>query len=468
MINNLFAYLARFLFMLSFSLLLSSCQTSKVSQNDSLQFISAQELFLQKVYTPGYLSVVQGPTTDKSTSIALFVPRLKNYEFKVTNQKNEQISFQKEKTLEKESLFWKVEKIYLSDLSPSDNYKLEVIDNFRGYRITVDTREFKTLNITSSKAKFALLSCMSDDYRYRPYIGKMWEQLASKNVDFIILNGDVVYVDGFDFVARQSATGKDIWQRYIDSMERIPLYHWYHLKPIFATWDDHDFGTNDGDETFSAKKDSQALFRALFWGKEVPNTYEMAPMGVSSHAKIFGQNFYFMDDRFERRPNKGFDQDPYGHWGKTQHQWLLQKAQKNPEPSWIINGDQFFSFKKLDYKEAMQMNHPAEFETLLNELKTFSQPFVLLSGDVHFTEITQIPFQSLNYNTYEITSSSMHSHHRQGWDNPHRLEGTFVNEFNFVLLEVTKSEAPQQLEVNASSWGLKNEAYFQKQLKIKK
>lgn len=452
--------------MLLFFGLVSNFACSHLQKNSvaNESFPPAPSLSKMSVYPPGYLPIIQGPTTDSKTTIALMTPRLKKYSYQVTNSKNEIVVHKQGETLNHENVFWKVEKIFLSNLNPQETYKLEVVDEFRGNKIIVDQREFKTLNTSKSLAKFAIMSCMSDDYKFRPYIPRMWAQLEKQNPDFIILNGDVVYVDGFEFAPRKTATGTDIWQRYIDSFQIIPLYHWTKLKPIFATWDDHDFGTNDADATFASKADSQKLFRQLFWGAENDNQYENSGEGVYAHIKIFGQNFYLMDDRSERKPNKGFQQDKYGHWGKTQHEWLISKLKQNPEPTWIINGNQMFNFKGLDFKEAMQANHGAEFDLFISELKTLKQPIGLLSGDVHFTEIVNLPKEYLGYPSFEITSSSMHSYHGNGWDNPQRLADSFVNEFNFVMIE-SLSQA-NKLEIKASSWGLKNEAYFQKNLTI--
>jgi alkaline phosphatase D len=445
--------------------MLSTVSCSHLTNKSSEpEFPSATSVAQNKNYPPGYLPIIQGPTTDTKTTIALMTPRLKKYSFQITNSKKETIPFTMAEPLSQEKVFWRVEKLFLSNLDPKETYKLEVMDEFRGNKLIVDTREFKTLNINTNKTKFALMSCMSDDYKFRPYIPRMWDQLKSKDVDFIILDGDVVYIDGFEFAPRKTATPTDIWQRYIDSFQIISLYHWEKLKPIFATWDDHDFGTNDGDATFPSKKESQILFRQLFWGAEMDKNYKTGPEGVFAHAKIFGQNFYFMDDRSERKPNKGFQNEKYGHWGKAQHEWLVANLKNNPEPSWIINGNQVFNFKVLEFKEAMQMNHSSEFDLLMSELKTLPQPIGFLSGDVHFTEITATPKELLGYESFEITSSSMHSYHGNGWDNNKRVPGTFVNEFNFVVIE--SSASSKQMDFKATSWGLAKDPYFSKTFTI--
>ena len=40
--------------------------------------------------------------------------------------------------------------------------------------------------------------------------------------------------------------------------------------PILATWDDHDFGQNDGGAEFEHRAQAEELFEA-FWGVEAPD-----------------------------------------------------------------------------------------------------------------------------------------------------------------------------------------------------
>jgi len=308
---------------------------------------------------------------------------------------------------------------------------------------------------------------MADDMRFNNVVDPIWEKLRSEKPELIFLNGDVVYVDSFDFVERTKATDLDIWQRYIDSFRRIPLYHWHRLTPILATWDDHDFGSNDGDRDFISKKEALRVFRGFFGATQIMNHYEQGPYGVSSVFKAFGQRFFLMDDRTYRQPNKDQKtQEPFGHWGKQQHEWLLTNLKKETMPAWIFNGNQIFNGKALGFKEAFEMNHPKHFQSLIEELKQINSPVVFSSGDIHFSEIMRIPKERIGYETYEISSSSMHSFTGEGWANPARIPEMFTNEFNFVMIE-SKSEN-NELKLNVESIGLANKPYFQISLTVKK
>ncbi len=272
----------------------NACPTPKPTT-----FRTALEISSSKKFKPGYLSIIQGPTSDRETLINVVAPRLKKYKYVVIDQNN------REQTVELYSSvvgpgFHNVDKIKVSALSLGTRYTLRVIDS----STVVDERSFYTLDISNTNPRFGMVSCMADDHRFTEVIDPMWDRLKAEKPEFLILNGDIVYVDSFEFVARKLATEFDIWQRYTDSLKRIPLYHWDTLVPLFATWDDHDFGTNDGDRNFAAKDAAFRLFNALFGGKEIAGVWSMGPQGVCSSLNAFGQRFYFMDDRTFRQPNK--------------------------------------------------------------------------------------------------------------------------------------------------------------------
>ncbi len=341
-----------------------------------------------------------------------------------------------------------------------------MVDEYKETQSRVDQRTFKTLNTNSDQVSFAYASCMSDDYRFDRVINPMWQKMKDQNPDMIVLNGDVVYVDSYDFVERKKATELDIWFRFIDSLNRLPIYKWTELKPIFATWDDHDFGTNDGDKDFINKQAARKVFLGFFGGKNISGVYELEPSSVYFSLKAFQQNFIFLDNRYFRQPNKDpKSQEVYAHWGEKQYKWLLDEIKKTNQPTWLFSGNQFFSGVALDYKESLQDNNPENFKLLTSDLKNINVPVVFGSGDVHFSEIMKIPADRIGYETYELTSSSMHSFTYSGWDNPLRHEGAFTKEFNFMMIN-SKALGQNKVKINVKSLGLSKSPYFEKEMII--
>lgn len=438
------------------------------AQKSKNNFIPSSEISQSKVFEPGKLVIIQGPTSDTQTNINVLSPRGKNYSYTVSTSTGESFAVEKYATVKNDIVHWKIDKLFIKNLKPNTDYFLEVMDEFRKSQTIVDRRSFQTLNIHSKKVRFAYASCMADDYRFNKVIDPMWQQMKNQKPDLVILNGDVVYVDSFEFVERNKATELDIWFRFIDSFQRLPIYKWTELKPIFATWDDHDFGTNDGDLRFTGKQAARKIFLGFFGGKNIDQVYKLEEDSVYFSLKSFHQNFIFLDNRYFRQPNKDpKSQQNYAHWGQKQYSWLINNLKNSDQPTWLINGNQFFSGVTLDYKESLQSNNPENFKLLLNDLKTVKAPVVFGSGDIHFSEIMKIPAHQIGYETYELTSSSMHSYTYSGWDNPLRLEGAFTKEFNFMIIE-SENIMNHQLKIKAQSWGLADKPYFEKELLISK
>ena len=428
---------------------------------------SAREVSKSKEFSPGKLVIVQGPTSSDSANINILAPRLKNYLYEVTDTAGQSYKVELYETVKQEPLHWKVDKILVTGLAPGVKYFLNVVDEFRKSRIIVDKRIFRALNTESNSVRFAYASCMADDYRFNDVINPMWERMRSLNPDMIVLNGDLVYVDSFEFVERQKATELDIWMRFIDSFNRLPIYHWSELKPIFATWDDHDFGTNDSDRNFVSKVGARRVFLAFFGGKNLEGVYKLEDESVYFELSAFKQNFFFMDNRYFRQPNKNqTEREKYAHWGEKQHQWLIQGLTNDNSPSWVFNGSQTFSGVDLSFKESLQSNNPEHFKVLQSDMKQTKAPTVFASGDIHFSEVMSIPEDRFGFATFEVTSSSMHSYTGDGWENPLRVPKMFTSEFNFLL--ITSQNQNGKLSSTVESWGLKNEPYFRYNFEVKR
>jgi phosphodiesterase/alkaline phosphatase D-like protein len=413
-------------------------------------------------FKPGYLAIVQGPTSDQEALFNIFAPRLKKYVYEAVDATGTSLTVNKYDSVAGTG-FYNVDKIKVSGLALGQKYTLRVMDG----KTFVDQRTFSALDIHKKNPNFALISCIADDYRFNEVIDPMWERLQNEKPDFLILNGDSVYVDSFEFVERTKGTESDLWQRYVDTVRRIPLYHWLELVPIFSTWDDHDYGTNDGDRTFVSKDAALKIFHAVFGGAELPGVWVEGPAGVSSVLHAFGQSFYFMDDRTFRQPNKNqTEQEPFGHWGQTQHEWLLSNLTTQGTPAWVINGNQCFNGKDLPFKENFEANHPKEFVDFIDQLKQVPSPVVFGSGDVHLSEIMRVPKERIGYETFELTSSAMHSYAGEGWDNPMRLEGAFTPEFNFMMIQ--SQNVNNSLQIQVKCLGLAEAPYFEKSLLVQR
>ena len=433
--------------------------------------------------SPGWVSVFQTMTSDTDTSINILRPRLANmvyavepYEPGVDYKWDPNKVMAPQKTTKSDKIHWSVDRIHVKNLKPGVTYRLAIVNKWR--KKAVDWRLFKTLEVNKKDAKFIVGSCMSDSHAFEHVRNKIWDRMLTHDADFIMLLGDQLYVDDFDFVARQKATEFDLWTRYIDSFRKIPLFQNRKLIPIFAVWDDHDFGTNNSDRTFKLKKTAKKVFQAFFGGENIKNHVQFSGSGVGFSFSGFGQKFVLMDTRYYKDPN---GKNAYSLWGKKQHQWMLNQLKDSTDPLWLANGVQFFAQatvvtrkdgSKKQVNETFMDDNPGHFKQLMKDLKKSARPVVFLSGDIHYSEIAEVEPSLLGYKTYEITSSPIHSYifrskgPEESWlKNPRRIMS--VKEHNYLVIDSKRTG--DKLNLRIESFGVKQEPpYFSAGLSVEK
>ena len=103
-------------------------------------------------------------------------------------------------------------------------------------------------------------------------------------------------------------------------------------------------------------------------------------------------------------------------------------------------------------------------------MSTVNAPFVLVSGDIHYSELMEIETEIFGYKTYEITSSSIHSftflQHHNFKKNPRRIKKCATSKHNFNIVTIDNSR--DQFKFHLSCQGDEKEIYYQKTLEIVK
>lgn len=337
------------------------------------------------------IAVLQGATDQTSTVLSLLVPKNKIFTY----------SIQLDKTLlrtptpvevHQEGSPWKIVNIPLTGLHPGATYTLRALSNGE----LIDERFFKTLAKDLSP-KIAVISCTSD--YYKDIQKKQWELVAAQSPDLLFLIGDNVYVDS----AGAPSSEKDIWRRYQETRLTLDLYKQKTLTPVFATWDDHDFGINNGDSSFPFKEQSKTIFHAFFPVADTPSI-QKGP-GVASYFEHKKNHYLFLDNRTFRTKKHQTPGD--SHFGKEQEEWLLKIISKKKGVFWLISGDQFFG--GYHNFESYQGDHPDLFKQFLKKLEQKKKIVLFVSGDRHIAELIKVPKKHLGYTTYELTSSGLHA-----------------------------------------------------------
>jgi alkaline phosphatase D len=249
-------------------------------------------------------------------------------------------------------------------------------------------------------------SCM-DQRRPQP----LWDTVLGAGCDLLLFGGDNVYVE-------QPATPASIARAYAQAAELPGLARVRAAVPHLATWDDNDYGPNDGDASFAHKQASKDAF-LRFWGAPADDP-RRGREGIH-HAALFGPagrrvQVILLDDRWFRSPWRRTDQrDAPGRerylpdtdpgktlLGEPQWAWLAQQLRAPAQLRFIVSGIQVLA---TGHGWESWSLLPRERQRLFDTIaRTGAGGVVLLSGDRHFGAFYR-ETQGVPYPLAEMTAS---------------------------------------------------------------
>jgi alkaline phosphatase D len=294
---------------------------------------------------------------------------------------------------------WSVSTLEIDGLQLGRAYTLEV-KSPDGQLL--DQREFQTLDVKKPSARILVASCLKNDPQFEPDL--RWTEALSHKPDLIFLLGDTIYASHLNML-QGVFSDTEIWQEHVSARNALALYRQPRLTPIFAGWDDGDYGKRDGDLTFPLRQHSARVFQTFFPRPQRKGHLTTGP-GNGFFLTAFGANFAFLDARSFRSP-KGGPSEAETQWGPHQEEWLFANLKARPHPTVLIEGDQFFGDHHQFESYAGQ--RPTSFKKIMAKLKKVPQPILFFSGDRHLSEISSVRPPEWPYQTYELTSSPIHA-----------------------------------------------------------
>ena len=267
----------------------------------------------------------------------------------------------------------------------------------------------------------------------------LWKEIKKNKPNVWLWGGDNIYADtdNMDTLRKNYQTLKK-QKGYLELVKNIP---------VMATWDDHDYGINDGGAEFPKKKEAQKVFLDFF------NVDEKSPRrnqkGVY-HSEIFktqkgSVKVMVLDTRYFRtaltrsnKKNKRFVPNTYGDGtilGKTQWKWLANELEGSKADFNII----LSSIQILSAEHGFETwgNFPHEVEKLKNIIvKSNAKGVVLLSGDRHISEFSKTNVNKLAFPLIDFTSSGLtHSYKSfSSEENKYRMQNV-ISEISFGILK---------------------------------
>ena len=229
---------------------------------------------------------------------------------------------------------------------------------------------------------------------------------------------------------------------------------------VLATWDDHDYGLNDGGAGYKQRAASQQVF-SQFWN-DVPDSPRRARDGVYD-AHVFGppgqrvqiillDTRYFRSDlkKAERRVGGPYypNDDPQATMlGATQWKWLEQQLRVPAEIRLVASSIQLVPTAAGQETWANLPLERTRFMELVS--KTKASGLFVISGDRHWSDFSRTT-TDVPYPLYDFTSSSINKLHPRGTptENPHRLLDRTFHRENFGTIDIDWSSDDPKITVS--------------------
>lgn len=269
--------------------------------------------------------------------------------------------------------------------------------------------------------------------------------MITQRPQLFIWGGDNAYIN--------SSNPDDIKAGY-EMQNAIPYYQIFKaMVPIIGTWDDHDYGVNNGNGHFKSKAKSQEY--ALDFFEEPATSPRRVQEGIYTSYE-FGSGdrkvkIILLDNRYHK------DLEPDAPFlGKRQWEWLEGEINHSKASlHFIVSGLSVLSPPIPKSEE--WADYPDELNRLLHLTKNNVKGVVFLTGDKHFSSVFR------RHGMLEFMSSGM-THNTRVPLRPY-IQARFPSplfEKNYGIVDIDwKGNDPIITFYNRTEWGtVRNQSTF--------
>jgi alkaline phosphatase D len=337
--------------------------------------------------------------------------------------------------------------VRLTDLAPGTDVAYVVEGDGERREGTLRTQPYWRRPADARPLTIAIGSCFylgdeSPDWDERGYGGgyEIFASIARERPDLMVWMGDNLYFQAYDELDPSSMAARYRRQRSFAALQPL-LTATAHV----ATWDDHDYGPNDADLSYTMKGESLALFRR-YWAN--PSYGLPGVPGIFGRVRLGDVDIFLLDDRWYRTANAMRDAPGKTMFGAAQLEWLRSALVYSSAPiKLVVNGSQLFNrgnrFEGWNHFTAEQQ----DFLRWLDDQKI--EGLLFASGDRHFSELLRIRRDGA-YPLYEFTSSPLTSRPFDikdpgERDNPDVVPGTYSARRQFGVIRVSGPSNARQI-----------------------
>lgn len=293
----------------------------------------------------------------------------------------------------------------------------------------------------------------------------LWNEIEKNNPEVWIWGGDIVYSDTDDMTYLE--------KNYTIQKNKTDYKNFVENIDVLGTWDDHDYGLNDGGKEYTQKAASQQLL--LDFLDVDKNDPRRKQEGVYfSKDYTIGENnlkIIVLDTRYFRTAltidtitKKRYltNLDPKADMlGQKQWEWLENELINSKASYHIIMSS--IQFLSNEHGFESWGNMPKQVEKLENILvNSKAKNTIILSGDRHISEISKKDIEGLPYPLIDFTSSGMtHSYTSYSGElNKYRIVDV-VSDKSFGILNINFKNNTVEMQIRGEDNALLR-AYTQK------
>lgn len=279
----------------------------------------------------------------------------------------------------------------------------------------------------------------------------IFDAILEREADLFVFLGDNIYADTEDMTVMR--------EKYAKLGTSPGFSQLAENAPLLATWDDHDYGVNDGGSEYPQREAAQASF-VDFWKVPAASPLRCRP-GVYD-SRVYGPEgqrvqILLLDTRYFRGPLKTGDRRTGGKYypgedpsipmlGDDQWKWLERQLGEPADLRIIASSIQVVP--EAAGQETWS-NLPHERQRLFELIeKTGANGVFIISGDRHWSEFSRTT-ENTPYPIHDFTSSSLNQVHPRGTptDNRYRISDTTYHLENFGEIEIEWAGPDTRIEV---------------------
>lgn len=239
----------------------------------------------------------------------------------------------------------------------------------------------------------AFTSCANDSSE------PVWQRIAAMGVDQVVFGGDTPYIDVADLATIRRKHRAFLATPMLQSLIR--------KTSTVGTWDDHDFGVNNGNGVSAADRREQT--RQGFVEYRAHDQYGTGTEGIYHKTQTGPLEIFLLDSRWWSQTTASpVAPDKKTCFGSPQWDWLKQGLKHSKAPFKVLLMGQIWQDKKNSENDDM-FTYLHERDALFDFIKSEKIPgVVMIGGDIHVSRHL-VHRQRVGYDLHDFITSPAHT-----------------------------------------------------------